>query len=70
MGRFYGSAPRPGPGGAGRDGSATHRLDAYSARDLSHAMDYRARAKRHTLATSSAILFFALHARVQESCEA
>ena len=68
MGAFDGSAARPGPGGAGRDGLATPSvLDAYSARDLLHAMDYRSLSK-NALATSSAILFFALHARVQESC--
>ena len=61
-GGFDGSAPRPGPGGAGRDGLATHlswtpiMLETYCTLGLS------TQAKQNdTLATSSAILCFALH---------
>ena len=66
-GAFDASPSRPGPRGAGQqrpgDASVFGRL---SARDSRHARIIELRT--HALATSSAILFFALHARVQESC--
>ena len=48
-------------------GLATQWSWTPSARDLRHAMIIERKQKR-ALATSSGILLFALHARVQESC--
>ena len=48
-GGFDGSAPRPGPGGAGRDGfCGASVLDAYGARDSRHARIIELKQKRHS----------------------